>query len=112
MQQVYEKRRASIEAMVQSKGDISCSVDARAVFLPEEFFINRNLVEGISHDAWSRLQRTRVGQISMKHSFEVGGAVMRPYLRQANGPEPSCIRLSLDTNNDDDAAGLARTNVG
>ncbi len=72
MQQIYEKRQQAVESMVSSKGDISCSVDARAVFLPESFFINRNLVEGVSHDPWSRLQRARIGQISMKHSFEVG----------------------------------------
>ncbi len=72
MRQVYEKRQASVEAMVQSKGDISCAFDARAVFLPESFFLSRNVVEGISHTPWGRMQRIGAGQISMKHSFEVG----------------------------------------
>lgn len=64
---VYERRLNSIDAMVKSKGDINVNVDARAVFLPLSFFKNPDVVQ---HDVVSRLMRTRMTGMGMKHSFE------------------------------------------
>ncbi|KAJ9116398.1 hypothetical protein QFC22_004840 [Naganishia vaughanmartiniae] len=64
---VYERRLNTIDAMVKSKGDINVNVDARAVFLPLSFFKNPDVVQ---HDVLSRIMRTRVTGMGMKHSFE------------------------------------------
>ena len=85
---VYEKRMASIEAMVKAKvsilycspaetlsyyytrrqGDLSVNIDARACFLPVSFFADPSVV---NHDIWSRAKRVRVGGMGLKHTFEV-----------------------------------------
>lgn len=65
--QAYERRLASIESMVKSKGVVQCSLDARAVFLSKKYFKDPTIV---SHDPISRASRLRVGQLLMKHEFQ------------------------------------------
>ncbi|KAL1408743.1 hypothetical protein Q8F55_005556 [Vanrija albida] len=62
--------REEAEALVNSKGDMSITLDARAVFLPEALFEGLANADQIKHDVWSRAQRVQTGQVVLKHSFE------------------------------------------
>lgn len=90
---VYEKRLASIEAMVKAKGDISLNVDARAAFLPKSFFADPTIVK---HDILSRGQRIRIGGMAMKYNFETPinpqtSVVWQGQMMSRNGPGGSHI---------------------
>lgn len=67
VKQAETKRQMDAEALVKSKGSMSVTVDARAVFVNKNRFKDPNAV---SHSVWARLQRARAQQIVMKHSFE------------------------------------------
>lgn len=68
--QANEKWRDEADALVHSKGNMSITLDARAVFLPESAFEGLEGAEKIKHDPVSRLQRVMPGQVTMTHSFE------------------------------------------
>lgn len=65
--QYIATKAIEVDQLVKSRGDMTAVLDARAVFAPKAAFRNQALPQ----DPISRMGRLRVGQINMKHSFEV-----------------------------------------
>lgn len=65
--QYMATKAIEVDQLVKSRGDMTAVLDARAVFAPRSAFRNQALPQ----DPISRAGRLRVGQINMKHSFEV-----------------------------------------
>jgi DnaJ family protein C protein 11 len=65
--QYIATKAIEVDQLVKSRGDMTAVLDARAVFAPRSAFRNQALPQ----DPISRAGRLRVGQINMKHSFEV-----------------------------------------
>ncbi|BEI82106.1 hypothetical protein CcaverHIS002_0212660 [Cutaneotrichosporon cavernicola] len=62
------KRKLDAEALVNSKGELNVTFDARGVFLPVSVFDDPQ--GKIDHSIVGRARRLAVGQTTLKHSFE------------------------------------------
>ncbi|GMK59100.1 hypothetical protein CspeluHIS016_0701150 [Cutaneotrichosporon spelunceum] len=62
------KRKLDAESLVNSKGELNLTLDARGVFLPKSAF--KDLQSKVGHSVVGRAGRLAVGQTMLKHSFE------------------------------------------